>query len=450
MRFSFFVPRAVCIVLTGLLAGPGVLHASVEPGNLAPNTKVEIKIVHWNPAQAEYQRWDALGGTFVVSPNRTVSLPILGSVNVSGRSSADLAGEIASSLQTKIGLLSPPEVTVEVVEYPPIYVVGLVSQPGQYPYQPGMTVLQALAVAGGRYRTDKPGGNDTLTLTGELEIIRAEKLRQLGRIARLDAEFGGADAIMFPPAFRTDPNKALVEDIIQLETLVFETSRKEKQRQVASLSELRDLYDEELSTLRAWAEAGDLSIRLAQKQLDGVNELFQKGVTTLARQADLERAVSELRADRLGVDTEMMRVLQSKGENKRNELSLVDRRQTNIAVELRDARAEFDRLRSREFTIESLLMEASGGAVNVETSDAAALVFEIVRNEPDGPVRYVATEDDLLQPADVLKVDPEGRPSLSEPNLSLSFPSTGDSSSGRTRPRVVPIPKPRPPLSGST
>ena len=46
-------------------------------------------------------------------------------------------------------ILRNPSVSVEVIAYRPIFVLGEVNKPGQYPYQPGMTVVTAAAVAGG-------------------------------------------------------------------------------------------------------------------------------------------------------------------------------------------------------------------------------------------------------------------------------------------------------------
>ena len=46
-------------------------------------------------------------------------------------------------------MLRSPSVSAEVITYRPIFVLGEVSKPGQYPYQPGMTVVTAAAVAGG-------------------------------------------------------------------------------------------------------------------------------------------------------------------------------------------------------------------------------------------------------------------------------------------------------------
>ena len=61
----------------------------------------------------------------------------------SGRKAA-----IAQALK-KRQLIKDPSVSVEVIAYRPIFVLGEVSRPGQYPYQPGMTMLTAVAVAGG-------------------------------------------------------------------------------------------------------------------------------------------------------------------------------------------------------------------------------------------------------------------------------------------------------------
>ncbi len=439
-RFRPAVAACLCGLLWALTASPAV----AEPFKLAPNTKVQVTIVQWNPGKAEYQRWDALGGTFVVSPDRTLSLPILGSIDVTDQSGADVAGRIAVALKEKVGLLSAPEVTVEVVEYPPIYVVGSVNQPGEYPYRPGLTVLQALALSGGRYRTAEPGGKDVLSLAGELEILRSDELRLIGRIARLEAEFTGATEITFPAELAASPNKALAAEIENIETLVFAARVKETDRQLATLSELNDLYDQELNTLQARAEAGDRSVALAQKQLDGVTELYQKGVATLSRQADLERVVAELQVERLVDDTETMKVRQNKSENRRQELNVQDQRTTNLALELRDARAELDRLKSRQITIESLLMEASGGAAPVETSDAAELVFEIVRHEAGKPVAFQAAESTFLAPGDVVKIEPAGRPSHTDPASTISGTPPADAQVGRMLDRSVPVPKPRP------
>jgi polysaccharide export outer membrane protein len=91
---------------------------------------------------------DPLTGEFRVSDQGTIALPLAGTVKAAGRTPHELENVVAASLK-KGDLLRKPSVSVEVSTYRPIYVLGEVNKPGQYPYQPGMTVVSAAAVAGG-------------------------------------------------------------------------------------------------------------------------------------------------------------------------------------------------------------------------------------------------------------------------------------------------------------
>jgi polysaccharide biosynthesis/export protein len=91
---------------------------------------------------------DSLTGEFRVSDSGTIALPLIGSVRASGLSPDALATRVSEAL-LHANLLRSPSVSAEVTAYRPIFVLGEVSKPGQYPYQPGMTVVTAAAVAGG-------------------------------------------------------------------------------------------------------------------------------------------------------------------------------------------------------------------------------------------------------------------------------------------------------------
>ena len=91
---------------------------------------------------------DQLTGTFRVDDSGQIDMPLLGAVRAAGLTSAGLSAEIADSLKSK-KLFRDPSVSVEVAEYRPLFVLGEVKTPGQYPYRPGMTMLTAVTVAGG-------------------------------------------------------------------------------------------------------------------------------------------------------------------------------------------------------------------------------------------------------------------------------------------------------------
>ncbi len=77
----------------------------------------------------------------------SVMFPGLGEVNVLGQTIGDLERIITNGLKGRI--LVNPKVAVQIVEYRPVYINGMVEKPGGYPFQPGLTVRKAASLAGG-------------------------------------------------------------------------------------------------------------------------------------------------------------------------------------------------------------------------------------------------------------------------------------------------------------
>lgn len=88
-----------------------------------------------------------LNGDYVVDGGGSVQLPLIGSVKAAGLTVAEFQKLVASKFAD--GYLVNPNVEVDVVSYRPFYIIGEVKAPGQYPYVNGMSVLNAVALAGG-------------------------------------------------------------------------------------------------------------------------------------------------------------------------------------------------------------------------------------------------------------------------------------------------------------
>jgi len=88
-----------------------------------------------------------LSGEFEVSGQGSISVPLLGQVQVMGKTT----GEVQAILTQKYGkdYLVNPSVSIEVLNYRPFFIIGEVNRPGSYPYVNGMTVINAVALAGG-------------------------------------------------------------------------------------------------------------------------------------------------------------------------------------------------------------------------------------------------------------------------------------------------------------
>lgn len=96
----------------------------------------------------------SLSGDYDIDPNGVISLPLAGTVRAVGLTQVQLEQELAKKFRTEY--LRNPKVTVAILQYRPVYIVGEVEKQGEYPYKPGMNVLTAMAMAGGGgYRANR-------------------------------------------------------------------------------------------------------------------------------------------------------------------------------------------------------------------------------------------------------------------------------------------------------
>jgi polysaccharide export outer membrane protein len=143
-RTRRFVPTAAFAALA-LLAGcaPGGDLTPLPPPASAAYTLGpgdQVRVITFGE--------QTLTGQFSVEDSGNVAIPLLGPVHAAGLTTPQLADAIDGQLRGK-NLLRNPSVAVEIVTYRPVFVLGEVNKPGEYPYQPGMTVLSVVALAGG-------------------------------------------------------------------------------------------------------------------------------------------------------------------------------------------------------------------------------------------------------------------------------------------------------------
>jgi polysaccharide export outer membrane protein len=120
----------------------------------------------------------------------TISYPFLGEVRVAGNTVSQLEAQIVSGL---IGdYLIDPKVNVAVVEYRPFYVNGEVDSPGGFPYQPGLTLRKAIALAGGLTERASKSKINVLSegaVNGKQRQISLDEFLSPGDIVTVDQSF---------------------------------------------------------------------------------------------------------------------------------------------------------------------------------------------------------------------------------------------------------------------
>ena len=142
------------ILAAALLSGCGMAQASRD----APTATL--------PANAAYTLWPGdrlkiavfneadLTGEFQVDERGLVAFPLVGEIRAGGLTLEQFRHELGDRLRK--GYVRNPSITLEVLNYRPINIIGEVKKAGQYAYRPGMTLQDIPAVAGGySYRADK-------------------------------------------------------------------------------------------------------------------------------------------------------------------------------------------------------------------------------------------------------------------------------------------------------
>ena len=120
----------------------------------------------------------------------TVSYSALGEVKVLGLTTGDLERIITNGLRGRY--LVNPKVSVQIEEYRPFYINGMVEKPGAYPFQPGLTVRKAASLAG--------GFKERASL-GKIYIIRDSDPQQKSQKAELNASLLPGDIITVEESF---------------------------------------------------------------------------------------------------------------------------------------------------------------------------------------------------------------------------------------------------------
>jgi polysaccharide biosynthesis/export protein ExoF len=407
-----FRSGAITMAYVALLAFPLCLSAAAADAQyrLGPQDKLNIRVGEWRASRADVYEWKLLNGEFIVDASGNLSLPLLGDVKAQGLTPAELSNRISDRLQARVGLADRPEAAVEVAEYRPFYIVGNVEHPGKYPYRPGMSVLQAVSVAGGWQRVLDPNllrlEREAIVSRGDLRVVGAERDALFARRARLQAELDNKDTIQFP----VEVTRAKDSDqTTREEQLIFQERKQRLDAKIDSLTRLKALLEGEVTALQAKGAALDQQISLVRKELDNISSLVSRGLSYTARQLQLEQNVAQLVSTRVDVDLSMVRTRQDISKAERDIVDLGHERRDDILTDLRKTEGRLAELAQKAATAESLIhdTEVTAPLAADQRADAETQppTLTILRRGDDGAVHEITVgETDPIEPDDTIKI----------------------------------------------
>lgn len=163
----------ISLALAGVVESTSVQAADPLQYQLGPGDRIVVTVFGH----------EDLSGEFELDGQGRIALPLIGEVALARQTLRQAEQQVVSLL--KPDYLVNPRVSIQVTNYRPFYILGEVNRPGSYPYVNGLTVVQAVAIAGGyTYRaresevsvqragdpkgSDRPAGPATVVLPGDV------------------------------------------------------------------------------------------------------------------------------------------------------------------------------------------------------------------------------------------------------------------------------------------
>lgn len=359
-----------------------------------------------------------------VSGAGEASFPLLEPMNVTGKTLPEVREMIQASLPNQIYRqhaadgaaapinILPGEILLDIVAYPPVYVTGDVTKPGEIEFRPDMTVRQALALAGGLDPLRGRLGNplvEAAEIRGQIEgawieyvAVESERLGVEALLAGEDVESAGSIAAPLP--------EAVVAEIIRAEVARIQAAGAETEAERAHLDALIRAARAQLAELGE--QQALVQVRLTQQDeaTRQTRDLYQRRIVPSARLAEEER--------HLALVEERLLAVSSQSANVRRDIEGLVRQLARIDGQLRIDRLDILRVAlvrrsSLLARIEALEEQLAHLGRHAEAGPAGPILT--IHGAPGTPPRIVDA-DARVNSGDVVEVTLP-RPSLTVQGL---------------------------------
>lgn len=188
--------------------------------------------------------------------------------------------------------------------------------------------------------------DETMT-RANLALIENQLNQFWTRRARLRAEQAGRDSFAAPDEFRGRADEPAIADIVTGETSLMQSRRAAITGQQSQLRERTAQIGDEIHGLSAQIASKREQIRLIQRELEGVRELFEKNLIPFARLTALEREAARLTGEEGQLIAETARAKGRITETELQTLQVVQDQRREIATDLREVEIKIADLSER-------------------------------------------------------------------------------------------------------
>lgn len=364
-----------------------------------------------------YSRPD-LSGTFHLDERGQLIFPLISPLAGSGRTTEQIRASIADRLKEHID--GDVQVIVALhalggtggsAAYRPVYIDGDVVKPGAYPYQPGMTVTIAVALAGGRHSVRSSGTLLGLSREQEQFAVLLDTYRaNVAREARLLAEFANKQRIVFPADIEEAANSsARVREILNNERAIMVSRTALQALQADSLERRIKGLEQVIREMESQKISITSRRKLYEEQFKDIESLAKKGIVPKVNLLRLQITATTLDQEARAADITIIQSRQTLDETRAQLANLPIEREAAITTSLQTVQdsltrssIQFDQSLRRLAVLNSQTPpEAEPGVTEPPPRVSISRIAETVAKPP---ATLEAGWDSPVLPGDVIRI----------------------------------------------
>ncbi|RWK42873.1 polysaccharide biosynthesis/export family protein [Mesorhizobium sp.] len=354
----------------------------------------------------------------VIDQSGVIVLPVLGPLNVLGKTMEDVRKEVVEILKPKslpqrsadgtetwTGFY-PDQIVVDIEEYRPVYIDGDIASPGTQAFRPGMTVRQAVAAGGGYQLGRGELQNPEMTaadLGGRLHVLRIKYQESEIKAARIEAQLSGARAIELPDAERDPSLEPRRDEALQQEGKHLEAVYADQEKERASIKLAATKAAERMGYLKEQQKADQAGAAADAAELDRLKKLFEKGLVQITSVNAAQRAVLLSATRALQTNAEIARLERDQGDLQRSLDKLIDQGRIDLLANLQTERAAMTQMRAEMDSLTkqiAYVMQMRSDLVG----EGDRITIGVTRSTDGQAATTEATEDTLLAPGDTITI----------------------------------------------
>ncbi len=374
----------------------------------APSASLGLTITYAETLSIRFHGYREISGTYRVNDDETVSIPVIDRVSVAGLTGAELEDVLARRVFDITGRSS--DVTVEVESYQQIFVSGGVQTPGSFAWRRNMTVMHAVALAGGLYRSPDRQRTSVALIDARLAIEEtlAELKRAIVRSARLRAERDNVDIIEVPERLVALAGAEEARRLIESEQTLLVAARSAAALEIdaveASLRAARD----EIVRLQDFESSLRAKLEERRNFIGRMANLEDRGYVSEERMTELRTSVIDLETRLAQVRVAMSQADAARLSLERERIDIVQKRAAEVTEELVNIEALID---AKTLAFEAAIARRSELASDPDTVATGAedasnpITYTVVRRTEYGIETMTVSEFEKLLPGDIVQVN---------------------------------------------